>query len=244
MKIKIINPNTCLEMTRSIEETARGCARPDTEMVVVSPRRGPISVEDFYDEALATVGVIEEVKIGAKENFDGFIIACFGDPGLYASRELTESPVIGVAEASFYMACMLGYKFSILSVLDRFTAYREALLRKYGVESRCASIRCTNVPVLDFERDREKARDALLKAGKQAVEEDGAEVICLGCAVMVGLDRELERALGIPVIDPVVAAVKMIEGIIECGKKTSKIRTFRPPETKEIKGFPKTLDLK
>jgi len=206
MKIKIINPNTCLEITRSIEETARGCARPDTEMVVVSPKRGPISVEDFYDEALATVGVIEEVKIGAKEKFDGFIIACFGDPGLYASRELTESPVIGVAEASFYMACMLGYKFSILSVLDRFTAYREALLRKYGVESRCASIRCTNVPV--------------------------------------GLDRELERELGIPVIDPVVAAVKMIEGIIECGKKTSKIRTFRPPEIKEIKGFPKTLDLK
>jgi allantoin racemase len=243
MRIKIINPNTCLEMTRSIEETARACARPDTEMVVVSPQRGPISIEDFYDEALATVGVIEEVKIGIKESFDGYIIACFGDPGLFASRELSESPVVGIAEASFYFACMLGYKFSILSALDRFRAIKDELLRKYGVENRYASTRCTNVPVLDFEKDRGKAKDALLKAGKLAVEEDGAEVICLGCAGMVGLDRELEQALGVPVIDPVVAAVKTIEGIIECGKKTSKIRTFRPPEIKEIKGFWKSLDL-
>jgi len=243
MKIKIINPNTCQEMTRSIEETARGCARPGTEIVAVSPKCGPISIEDYYDEALATVGVIEEVKTGMKEKFDGFIIACFGDPGLYASRELTESPVVGIAEASFLMACMLGYKFSILSSMDRFKAAKEELLSKYGLVDRCASIRCANVHVLDFEMDKEKAKDALFRAGKQAVEEDRAEVLCLGCAGMGGLDQELELALGVPVIDPVVAAVKMIEGIIDYGKKTSKVMTFQPPEPKEIRGFPRIFHL-
>ena len=243
MKIKIINPNTCLDMTRSIEVVAKKYAGPETGITAVSPERGPISIEDYYDEALATIGVLEEVKKGVEEGYDGYIIACFGDPGLYPSRELSEAPVIGIAEASFYMACALGPKFSILSILERFKAPMEELVRKYGLENRCASVRCSNIAVLDFEKDKLKARDALVNAGKQAIEEDGAEVLCLGCAGMVGFDRELERELGVPVIDPVVAAVKTIEGIISYGKKTSKIRTFQTPEPKEITGFPETLNL-
>lgn len=241
MRIKIINPNTSEDMTRSIGVTAKKYARQDTEIVAVSPERGPISIEDFYDEALAAVGVMEEVKKGLSEGFDGYITACFGDPGLYACREITEAPVIGIAEASLFMACMLGYKFSILSILKRFGAAMEELVKKYGLESRCASVRCTDVAVLDFEKDREKAKDALLKVGRQAIEEDGAEVLCLGCAGMVGLDEDLEKELKVPVIDPVVAAVKIIEGIIDYGKKTSKILTFRFPEEKEITGYPETL---
>jgi len=243
MRIKIINPNTHQGMTRAIGETARRCARGDTEVVAVSPERGPLTIEDYYDEALATVGVMEEVKKGQTEGFDGYITACFGDPGLYQSREISDAPVIGIAEASLFMACMLGYKFSIISILERFKGPMEELVRKYGLESRCASVRCTNVAVAEFERDKSKGEDALLKAGKQAVEIDGAEVLCLGCAGMVGFDEELENELGVPVIDPVIAAVKMLERIIDCGRKTSKIMTFRPPEPKEITGYPEILQL-
>ena len=241
MRIKIINPNTCEEMTRAIGAMAQKCASPGTEIVAVSPERGPITIEDYYDEAIAAVGVIEEVKKGLAEGFDGYITACFGDPGLYPSRELSEAPVIGIAEASFFMACMLGTKFSILSILGRFKIAMHELVNRYGLESRCASIRCTEVAVLDFEKDRGKARDALLTAGKQAVELDEAEVLCLGCAGMVGFDEELEKELGVPVIDPVVAAVKMMEGIVNYGKKTSKRFTFQYPEKKEIKGYPKIM---
>ena len=243
MKIKVINPNTYLAMTKSIDTIAKKCARPSTEIVSVSPERGPITIEDNYDEALATVGTIEEVKKGMLENFNGYVIACFGDPGLYACRELTEVPVIGTAEASFFMACMLGYKFSIISILDRFKGPMEELLRKYGMNNRCASIRCTNVPVADFERNRAKGETALLKAGQKAIEQDGAEVLCLGCAGMVGFDQIMEDALHVTVIDPVIAAVKMAEAVIETGKKTSKIMTFKPPEKKDIIGYPDILQL-
>jgi len=241
MKIKIINPNTHQGMTKAIGETARRYASAGTEVVAVSPERGPLTIEDYYDEALATVGVMEEVKKGQAEGFDGYITACFGDPGLYQSREVSEAPVVGIAEASLFMACMLGYKFSIISILERFKGPMEELVKKYGLESRCASVRCTNVAVAEFERDKSKGEEALLKAGKQAVKIDGAEVLCLGCAGMVGFDEVLEKKLGVPVIDPVAAAVKMIEGIIGCGKKTSKIMTFRSPEPKEIIGYPDTL---
>lgn len=241
MKIKVINPNTSVDMTRSIGAAARRYARPETELVTVSPERGPITIEDHYDEVLAAVGAIEEVKKGLSEGFDGYIIACFGDTGLYACRELAEAPVVGMAEASFLMACMLGHKFSILSILSRFRTAMEDLVKAYGLESRCASVRCTDVRVIDFEKNKKKAKDALLKAGRKAIEEDGAEVLCLGCAGMLELDQELEKELKVPVIDPVAAAVKMIEGIIDYGKKTSKISTFQPPVAKEIKGYPDTL---
>ena len=243
MKIKIINPNTFQDMTRSIGEAAKKYARSGTEVVTVSPKRGPISIEDHYDEALAAVGVMEEVKKGEEEGFDGYIVACFGDPGLYACREITEKPVVGIAEAALFMACMLGYRFSILSVLSRIEALMHDLVRKYGIESRCASVRCTDIPVCDFEKFKDTAKEVLLQVGKQAVEEDRAEVLCLGCAGMVGLDEELEKELKVPVIDPVVAALKFIEGIVDYGKKTSKIMSFKFPEKKEIIGFSKTLEL-
>jgi allantoin racemase len=243
MKIKIINPNTFLDMTRSIGEAADRYAKPDTQVVTVSPERGPLSIEDHYDEALAAVGVMEEVKKGEKEGFDGYVVACFGDPGLYACREITEKPVVGIAEAALFMACMLGHRFSILSVLSRIEALMHDLLKKYGVESRCVSVRCTDIPVCDFERLKDTAKKVLLQVGKQAVEEDGAEVLCLGCAGMAGLDEELEKELKVPVIDPVVAALKFVEGLVEYGKKTSKTKSFKFPEKKEIKGFPDTLKL-
>jgi allantoin racemase len=70
------------------------------------------------------------------------------------------------------------------------------------------------------------------------VEEDGAEVICLGCAGMAGLDKRLEDALGLPVLDGVVCAVKLVEGLLAYGARTSKRRTYATPRAKELPGLP------
>lgn len=238
MKIKVINPNTTWSMTHLIEEATKKYARSDSEIVAVSPERGPVSIEGHYDEALAMPGVLEEIRKGMRDGYDGFVIACFGDPSLYAAREAAEVPVIGIAEAAMLMACMLGHKFSILTVLDRVIPKVEELIKRYGLSERCASIRATRIGVLDIEKDIERAKNALLKEGKKALEEDGAEVLLLGCAGMADLDKELEEELGVPVIDGVVAAVKFLEAIHDYGKKTSKIRAFRRPEKKLLKGYP------
>ena len=87
MKIKIINPNTTLSMTRSIESAAKKAARPDTEVYAVSPATGPDSIESMYDEYLSVPGVISEVIKGDREeDADAFIIACFGDPGFWPAK--------------------------------------------------------------------------------------------------------------------------------------------------------------
>ena len=241
MKIKIINPNTTWSMTREIEKAAKKYSRPDTEITALSPERGPVSIESMYDEALAQPGVLEEIKKGLEDGFDGFVLACFGDPALYAAREVSDVPVVGIAEAAMLMACMLGNKFSIITVLKRVIPMMEEVVMKYGLKDRCASVRATDLSVLKLEEDIERTKEVLLEEGKKAIEEDGADVLLLGCAGMAGLDTKLEKELGAPVIDGTVAAVKFLEGMYDYGKKTSKILAFKPPEKKLIKGYPDTL---
>lgn len=236
MKIKVINPNTTWEMTQGIEHAAKSVARPDTEILAVSPEMGPASIESFYDEYLCIPGVLQEVLKGEQEGVDAFIIACYGDPGLQAAREVTTAPVIGIAEASFYMASMLAARFSVVTVLPRIKTMLEELVVGYGMQHRVVNIRTTPLCVLDFERDPEAGLEILRQEGKKAVEEDYAEAILLGCAGMADFAQKLEQELGVPVIDGVVAAVKFAEAIVDLGKTTSKLKTYKFPEKKEFIG--------
>ncbi|PFP30649.1 Asp/Glu/hydantoin racemase [Bacillus sp. AFS073361] len=236
MKIKVINPNTTLEMTKGIEHAALAAARPDTQILAVSPKMGPSSIESFYDEYLAIPGVIEEIKKGEEEGVDAYVIACYGDPGLQAAREVTDKPVVGIAEASLYLASMLAARFSVVTVLPRIKTMLEELVDSYGMSKRVLNIRCTPLAVLDFERDPEGGIETLRQEGKRAVEEDKAEAILLGCAGMAEFANSLEKELGVPVLDGVTAAVKFAESIVDLGKKTSKLNTYKYPEKKEYIG--------
>jgi len=238
LRIKIINPNTNKEMTEGIDAAAKRYKRPDTEIVTVSPSYGPITIDNFYDEVLSSVGVIQEIKKGLAENFDGFVIACFNDPGLQASREISNAPVIGIAEAAMLLACTVAYRFSVLSMPKRGLAAVRELLKRYGIEDRCASIRLIDVPVLELESNLAKMKRLLISEARKAIDMDGAEAILLGCAGLSGVDKEFEKELGVPVIDGVVAAVKILEALHDYGLTTSKSLTYRPPEKKVILGFP------
>ncbi|MED4206678.1 aspartate/glutamate racemase family protein [Neobacillus mesonae] len=234
MKIKVINPNTTLAMTRGIEHAAKSKARPDTEILAVSPKMGPISIESYYDEYLSIPGVLEEIK--HDDGADAFVIACYGDPGLQAAREFTDKPVIGIAEASLYLASTLSARFSVVTVLPRIKTMIEELVDSYGMSKRVVNVRTTPMCVIDFERDPERGMELLRAEGKRAVEEDDAEAILLGCAGMAEFADSLEEELGVPVIDGVVAAVKLAESIVDMGKKTSKAKTYKYPEKKEYTG--------
>src|SRR5882724_6502 len=119
MRIKVINPNTTESMTRTIGLAASHVAAPGTEIVAVSPAMGPVSIECHYDEAVSALGVLDEVRKGEAEGFDGYIIACFGDPGLLAAREIAKGPVIGVAEAAMHAASFIATGFSVVTTLSR-----------------------------------------------------------------------------------------------------------------------------
>jgi allantoin racemase len=236
MRILVINPNTSEEMTLDIDREARQYARADTEIETVCPAWGPRSIEGHYEEELAAVAMLEVIKERAGD-FDGVVIACYGDPGLAAAREISPVPVVGIAEASMLMACTVAHSFSIVTVLPRVKPLLENTVRLHGLDARCASIRTTPLSVLDCERDPEAAGREIVKAAKLAIEEDGAEAICLGCAGMGPLDKAVSSEVGVPVLDGVACAVKLVEGLLDYGLATSRVAAYKEPEPKEIVGY-------
>lgn len=239
MRILFINPNTSEEFTQKVERVARKYAAPGTEILARTPAAGPCSIEGVYDELLSCTPTLE-VALRELEAVDGIVIACYSDhPTVYALREISEKPVIGIAEASMLMASMLGYQFSIVTTNEEWVPLLWDAVRHYGLAERCASVRSTGMQVLELEEKSEAEVNALmLEASRRALEEDRAEVICLGCAGMSGLDKDLEEQLGVPVIDGVIAALKLLEGAVSYGVKTSKRRAYARPGYKKQVNLP------
>lgn len=148
----------------------------------------------------------------------------------------TTVPVVGIAEASMLMACMVAHRFSVVTVLPRIRPMVEDVVARYGLTGRCASVRATSLAVLDIERDPDAAEREIAAESARAIAEDGAEAICLGCAGMGPLDRRVQDTLGVPVIDGVAAAVKLLEALCGYGLATSRVAAFKAPEPKELTG--------
>jgi allantoin racemase len=237
MRILVINPNTSEEMTRDIGAEARRYARPGTDIETIAAAWGPRSIEGYYEEqlgAVATLEVLREHVFG----FDGVVIACYGDPGLLAARQVSPVPVVGIAEASMLIACTVAHRFSIVTVLPRVKPMLEDVVRMHGLESRCASVRSTPLSVLDCERDPAAAEREIVKEARLAIDEDHAEAICLGCAGMGPLDKAVEAQIGVPVLDGVACAVKLVESVVDYGLSTSRLAAFKEPGPKETVGYP------
>lgn len=239
MKILLINPNTTQEFTDRITSIAQRYAAPTTLITALTPAYGPRSIESIYDELLSSMGTLE-LALSKLDEYDGFVIACYSDhPTVYALREVTDKPVLGIAEASMLMACMLGHKFSVVTTNEEWEPLLQDAVRHFGLAERCASVRSTGMPVLALESaSPEETYQMILAASKRAIEQDGAEVICLGCAGMTGLDKKLEKELNVPVIDGVVGALKLIEGMVGYGVRTSKRKAYATPGAKELVGIP------
>ncbi len=239
MRLLMLNPNTTASFTSRILEIARQSAAPGTEIVALNPTSGPRSIESVYDELLSAQGTLE-LALANLDSCDALCIACYSDhPAVYALREITTRPVLGIAEASMVMACLVGWKFSVVTTNDAWVPLLTDAAKRYGLAERCASVRATGMPVLALEAgDAEQNFNAIVRQAQLALSEDGAEVICLGCAGMSGLDKRLEQAIGVPVLDGVACAVKLLEGLVGCGLTTSKKRTYAQPRSKELVNLP------
>ncbi|MBF4161251.1 aspartate/glutamate racemase family protein [Nocardioides acrostichi] len=233
MRILVVNPNTTESMTALIEQSARAAVGPGVCVDAVNPVSGPESIESHYDDALATPGVLAVIVEGATRGYDGFVIACFGDPGLLAARELVEAPVVGIAEAALRTAGYLGRTFSVVTTLSRTLGHSREIAYRYGVASLVGGMHACEIPVVDLETDP-TARAAILAACEHALSVDGSDAIVLGCAGMADLARDLSRELCVPVVDGVAAATAEVEKLVRLGLKTGKRDEFAPPPPKRV----------
>ena len=235
MRILVINPNTTASMTDKIGKAAKFVASVGTEIIAVNPKDGPPSIEGYFDEVFVVPGMLAEMT--KSKGIDAYVIACFDDTGLDAARCATDVPVLGIGEAAFHFASLISGKFSVVTTLARSVPAIEHNLVKYGLASRCAKVRASDVAVLDLELPGSDARRKISDEIAKAIAEDKAEAIVLGCAGMTDLASDLARDHGVPVLDGVACAVKLAESLSSLGLKTSKVGAYAMPLVKRYAGI-------
>jgi allantoin racemase len=228
--IMIVNPNTTVSMTDNMVTAARHVAAPGTRIIGGTAPVGVGSVESNVDEVWGALGALEAVRAGEELGVDGYVIACFGDTGLAAAKEAAAGPAVGMTEAAVFTAALVAARFSIVTLPPRTREQSHRVLRETGLASRC-TVRAIDVRVFELLGESGPIFDALRSEAALAVAEDGAEAIVLGCAGMADLAAPLQDALGVPVVEGVAAAVKMVEGLLAQGLATSRAGTFARPET-------------
>ncbi len=230
MKILLVNPNTSALVLEVMLGAGRRAALPETELVGLRSPGGTANIDSAYGDYMSAPHMIEAVRRRTEaEAFDAVVLAGFGNVGIVALKELLTIPVVSIAEASMAMACLLGHRFSCVTMLRQFVPYQQDMVRLYGFEAKCASVRAIDINVEDAARERERTLAELTEAVAEVVAEDGAEVVILACGGLSDYDRELSAGAGIPVIDPVIAGVKMAESLVQMGLSHSKLRKFHTP---------------
>ncbi|MEU9853047.1 aspartate/glutamate racemase family protein [Streptomyces sp. NPDC047974] len=237
MRILVVNVNTTASITDAIGRQAAAAASPGTEIVPLTPAFGAESVEGNYESYLAAVAVMEAVR-AYPEPFDAVIQAGYGEHGREGLQEILDVPVVDITEAAATTALYLGRAYSVVTTLDRTVPLIEERLHVAGLGARCASVRASGLPVLALEEDEEATVEAIVEQAVRAVEDDRAEVICLGCGGMAGLAERVVERTGVPVVDGVSAAVTVAESLVRLGLTTSKVRTYAPPRPKAILNWP------
>ena len=237
MRVLVVNPNTTTAMTESIAATARRAAAPGTEIVGLTAGLGVDGIDSAFESLLSAVAVMDRVTT-YPDPFDAVVMAGFGEHGREGLMELLDVPVVDVAEASAHVAMMLGRSYTVVTTLARSIAAIEDRLSTAGLLARCSGVRATGMSTMDVERDPAAAVRAVVEQARRAVEEDRAEVVCLGCGGMAGLEEAVRDALGVPVVDGVAAGVTLAESLVRLGLSTSKVCTYAPPEPKPTVGWP------
>jgi allantoin racemase len=209
-------------MTAEIQQAGRRFAGDRFTVECVPTPGAPRFIETHADMAQAGPGMVHILKEKETQH-DGFVIACHYDPHLDLMKELTSKPVVGIGEASLRVAAMLGHGFSLITTDEHSIPIHKDLIRKYSLQDALASVRA---PSADPDGLQEKER--YLRAARTAVEGDGAEVIVLGCAGLSGLGGFLQEELGVPVLDGLICALFLAEGLARYGVGISKVRRYNP----------------
>jgi allantoin racemase len=229
MRILVLNPNTSESMTAEIAAAAKAAAGIDTEIVCMAPRFGTVAIDSAAESYLSAVGVMDVVAMLVDDgafDFDAVVLAGFGEHGRDALAEMLTVPVFDIAECAAHVAHLIGRRFSVVTTLARSIAPIEDRLLLAGLNAHCASVRACGLGTAEVDADPAGAVAAIVAEAARAVAEDGADVICLGCAGMAGVTAAISAKLGVPAVDGVAAAVALAQAVVGLKLSTSKMGAY------------------
>ena len=211
MTLVVINPNASQIVTDGIDKAVAPLRAFGTSIRCLTLAEGPPGIENQRQADLTIAPML--ALAAAQKDATGYVIACFGDPGLHALRDQTKLPVVGIQEAAVMTALTLGQRFGVIAILQQSIPRHLRAFGAMGVLDRLAGDRALGLGVADL-TDPSKSLAAMIMAGKLLRDHDGANVLIMGCAGMAHYRATLEAETGLPVIEPCQAAAAMALGQI------------------------------
>lgn len=245
LKVMYLSPTGRDDYDQVFADMAAAHKLANTEVHITSlpPQDGAFTHIEFRSyEAMVTRGIIRATRAAAREGFDALAIGCFYDTALHDAREISgEMIVTAPCVASLEIATSLANRFGVIVGRRKWVDQMEATVRANGQGDRLSGFYHVELGVNDFQTDHQRTNDLLLEAGRKAVEQDYAEALILGCTLEIGFYKELERELGVPVIDPSIAVFKRAEYAAllkrQCGWIPSRKWSCEAPPEEEIARF-------
>ncbi|SIT04984.1 allantoin racemase [Roseivivax lentus] len=216
MKLVYINPNSTVSMTEGIVASARA-ALPGAEIAGLTNARGPAAIQGKADGEASVPGLLKLLPVARAQGADAIVIACFDDTGLAEARAQAGCPVLGIGQASYVMAQLLGLRFSVITSLPVSIPVIEENLRDQGYTALCASVRASGLPVLTIDEGAPGTIDRIAAEIDAAAREDAAACAILGCAGMAPLKARLSARTGVPLIDGVAASACLAGAVVASG---------------------------
>jgi allantoin racemase len=214
--ILVINPNSSEAVTRGIDEACEPLRMQDGPRIEVTTlKEGPPGIETQQHVDSVVSPLIRKVQ-SSDSQFDAFVIACYSDPGLHSLREATRKPVLGIAECGILTALTLGQKFGVIAILEQSIPRHLRYMGALGVMDRLAAELSVGLGVAEL-ADAARALGRMAEVGRTLRESHGANVIVMGCAGMARYRKSLQRAVGVPVVEPTQAALTMAIGRVRLG---------------------------
>lgn len=207
----VINPNSSQTVTKGIDAAIDPLRSFGIPIRCLTLPEGPEGIESQRQADLTIAPLLALAE--AQEDAAGYVIACFGDPGLHALRDQTRLPVVGIQEAAVMTALTLGQRFGVIAILPASIPRHLRALGAMGVLGRLAGDRALGLGVADL-AEPDKTLDAMIVTSRRLRDEDGANVLIMGCAGMARYRSTLEEATGLPVVEPTQCAVSMALGQI------------------------------
>ena len=215
-RILVINPNSTDAVTRAIDDAMVPLRIPGGPAIdCMTLREGPPGVESQSDADAVIAPLCRAIR-DAEPETAAFVIACFSDPGLFSAREATAKPVLGIAECGILTALTLGHRFGVISILARSVPRHLRYIAAMGVGQRLAGDLPIGLGVTELATGR-GTLSRMIEIGRRLRDQNGADVLVMGCAGMARYRAELEEAVQIPVVEPTQAAVALAIGRIRLG---------------------------
>jgi len=211
----VVNPNSSETVTAGIAQALRPLDRFGIPIRCVTLAEGPPGIET-QAQADRTIAPMLALAERLAPQALGYVLACFSDPGLYALREITAKPVVGIQEAAVTTALTLGQRFGVIAIQPASIPRHLRAFAAMGLDGRLAGDRALGLSVAELARP-ETTLDRMTETGRALIRTDGADVLIMGCAGMAGYRDELVRRLGVPVVEPCQAAAAIALGRIALG---------------------------